>query len=200
MTVHVSMYLHKWRQTVGETVTAHGCNCTSMLLFLKAPRSPNHEAQESWKTYGKVQRKECERSHIMKCSTRCLPTFIIMIPVANSNLGTCACVPIPFMDGHLPSLLLRLCNNFSTDGSRKKSFLDADQLGHSLHWWRQLFPKTEELIPVYASPFCIQRGDLRWDRQRHKYQPVAVRRCNKRSWRRLYGFLVYQIQNVQIIF
>jgi len=68
---------------------------------------------------------------------------------------------LPFVNGHLSALLLRLGDEFAADRSREETFLDAHELRDSLHRRRQLFPQTEELVPVYGGPLGVQRGDLR---------------------------------------
>ena len=65
------------------------------------------------------------------------------------------------MNSHLSALLLCLGDKFAADRSSKKTFLDTHQLCYPLHRRRELFPQTEELIPIYGGPLCIQGGDLR---------------------------------------
>lgn len=87
------------------------------------------------------------------------------------------------MNSHLSTLLLRLGDKLAADGSCEKTFLDAHQLRHSLHRRRELLPQTEELIPIYGGPLCVQRGDLRgiWTSVNSVHWRTGLDLCIKHS-------------------
>lgn len=86
----------------------------------------------------------------------------------HSNLTTyihthykCDSTSLPFVNGHLPALLLRLGDQLAADRACQEALLHAHQLRHTLHGGGKLLPQAEELVPVYGGPLGIHRSDLK---------------------------------------